>query len=211
MTVYDAMTGEIYPVKAEYHKGDTVLERSMFDHDSLLLWLEPAGTASMVSEELLSETDNAENTENDSASEEKKCSFQLDISDQVEIVRSEPNVSILDLAEYAFDGGEWQPEEEILRIDNLFREKLGYPLRMELLHSRGPMTERKALNILCPCDSIFIQRSVGRDFSLPWKMTRKPEYSWMRSSGKPCRGWYTDHCIRKCRFRRWNPESMNWL
>ena len=61
MTVYDAMTGEIYPVKAEYHKGDTVLERSMFDHDSLLLWLEPAGTASMVSKELLSETDNAEN------------------------------------------------------------------------------------------------------------------------------------------------------
>lgn len=42
-----------------------------------------------------------------------------------------PNVSILDLAEYAFDGGEWQSEEEILRIDNQFREKLGYPLRME--------------------------------------------------------------------------------
>lgn len=39
VTVYDAMTGEIYPVNAEYHKGDTVLKRSMFDHDSLLLWL----------------------------------------------------------------------------------------------------------------------------------------------------------------------------
>ena len=54
--------------------------------------LHAANTASMVSEELLSETDNAENTENGSASEEKKCSCQLDISDQVEIVHSEPNV-----------------------------------------------------------------------------------------------------------------------
>ena len=116
MTVYDAMTGKIYPVKAEYHKGDTILKQSMFDHDSLLLWLESAD-------------EKAESEKTDST--EKTVIHELPISDQVEIVCSEPNVSILDLAEYAFDGGEWQSEEEILRIDNQFREKLGYPLRME--------------------------------------------------------------------------------
>lgn len=198
MTVYDAMTGEIYPVKAEYHKGDTVLERSMFDHDSLLLWLEPAGTASMVSEELLSETDNAENNKSGSASEEKKCSCQLDISDQVEIVRSEPNVSILDLAEYAFDGGEWQPEEEILRIDNQFREKLGYPLRMEAFAQ--PWTNDRVEGF---------EHTLSLRFHIHTEVLLEGIFLAMENDEKTrifldekavenrAEGWYTDHCIRK--------------
>ena len=35
---------------------------------------------------------------------------------------------------------EWQEREELLRIDNLFREKLHYPLRMEALAQ--PWTEK---------------------------------------------------------------------
>ena len=137
--------GEIYPVNAEYHKGDTVLKRSMFDHDSLLLWLEPAGTGE-------------ENSEFGSACEAKKCSCALDISDQVEIVRSEPNVSILDLAEYAFDGGEWQDEDEILRIDNRFRENWDIRSVWRLLRSHGPTIRWKVLNILWLYGSISIPK-----------------------------------------------------
>lgn len=71
MTVYDAMTGEIYPVKAEHHKGDTILKQSMFDHDSLLLWLESADEKA--------ESEKTDNTE-------KTVIHELPISDQVEIV-----------------------------------------------------------------------------------------------------------------------------
>ncbi len=49
----------------------------------------------------------------------------------VPVTLEEPNVLLLDQAEYRFDEEPWQPREEILRIDNLFREKLGMPLRME--------------------------------------------------------------------------------
>ena len=44
------------------------------------------------------------------------------------------------MAQYAFDEEEWQEREELLRIDNLFREKLHYPLRMEALAQ--PWTEK---------------------------------------------------------------------
>ena len=42
---------------------------------------------------------------------------------------SEPNMCLLDMGEYALDGGEWQPAEEILRMDNAARRALGIPPR----------------------------------------------------------------------------------
>jgi hypothetical protein len=42
---------------------------------------------------------------------------------------SERNVLLLDQAEYALDDGPWQPKEEILRLDNVVRDTLGYPRR----------------------------------------------------------------------------------
>ena len=43
----------------------------------------------------------------------------------------EPNVCVLDMAKSSLDGMEWKRPEEILRIDNAYRKKLGYPLRQE--------------------------------------------------------------------------------
>lgn len=55
---------------------------------------------------------------------------------------SEPNVLLLDMAEYRFDGGEWMEREEILRLDNVCREIAGYPLRMEAFAQ--PWTSEKS-------------------------------------------------------------------
>ena len=38
---------------------------------------------------------------------------------------------MLDYAEYKFDDGEWQPKNEILKIDNEFRQLLGLPRRQD--------------------------------------------------------------------------------
>lgn len=142
----------------------------------------------------------------------KKCSCQLDISDQVEIVRSEPNVSILDLAEYAFDGGEWQPEEEILRIDNLFREKLGYPLRMEAFAQ--PWTNDREEGF---------EHTLSLRFHIHTEILLEEIFLAMENDGKTrifldekavenrAEGGIQITVSAKCRFRRWNPESMNWL
>lgn len=43
----------------------------------------------------------------------------------------EPNAFLLDYAEYRFDDGEWQPRNEILKIDNEFRQLLGFPRRQD--------------------------------------------------------------------------------
>ncbi|KAF5624678.1 glycoside hydrolase family 2 [Fusarium tjaetaba] len=53
---------------------------------------------------------------------------QVDI-DHVEL--SEPNVLLLDYASFSTDGKAWEPETEILRIDNIIRERLGLPLKGE--------------------------------------------------------------------------------
>ena len=58
---------------------------------------------------------------------------------------SEPNVLLLDMAEYRFDGKDgdsWKDKEEILRLDNECRKAAGYPLRMEAFAQ--PWTSEKA-------------------------------------------------------------------
>lgn len=47
----------------------------------------------------------------------------------VEVSLSEPNVLLLDMAEYQIEGGPWQPREELLRIDNIAREQFGWKPR----------------------------------------------------------------------------------
>jgi hypothetical protein len=42
---------------------------------------------------------------------------------------SEPNALLLDQAEWRVNGGAWQPREEILRLDNLVRRRVGLPDR----------------------------------------------------------------------------------
>jgi hypothetical protein len=47
----------------------------------------------------------------------------------IKITLSEENVLLLDRAQWRLDDGEWQKEEEVLRLDNLAREALGQPHR----------------------------------------------------------------------------------
>jgi hypothetical protein len=47
------------------------------------------------------------------------------LADPVAITLSEPNVLVLDQAEWKLNSEDWQPREEILRIDNLVRRRLG--------------------------------------------------------------------------------------
>ena len=111
-TLYNTLDGSICPLIAEYHDGMTIIKQSMHMHDSLLLKLKPSPEASggfvMYANDPEPEA-------------ELLTTYDFELS--------EPNVLVLDMAEYAFDDGEWQQTDELLRIDNLFREKLGYPLR----------------------------------------------------------------------------------
>ena len=103
---YNTATGTHTPLTVTYANGTTQFLRVMYDSDSLLLRLtEKAAKRVAVA------------TPNTYA-------FKL----------SEPNVLLLDAAEFAIDGGEYQPRTELLRANNLCRIQLGiFPLRCFVL------------------------------------------------------------------------------
>ena len=113
------LTGPVLPGHVSHEHGKTVIHRDMYDHDSLLLRLIPADTAVSGS------------PSHDSAAVAEVSASVIKTDGRVPVTLSEPNVMVLDQAEYAFDDGPWQEKEELLRIDNKFRQILGYPLRME--------------------------------------------------------------------------------
>lgn len=113
--LYDAMNGTTRELPAEYHDGWTWIHHGFYAHDSLLLRLTPVADAvstpfEEVPEKVLSESYLPALTD-----------YRL----------HEPNVCVLDLAQYRLDGGAWQAREEILRIDDALRRTCGYPLRTE--------------------------------------------------------------------------------
>ena len=108
----DTATGEIAPLHVAYKKGRTVLRYAFYAYDSLLIELTPGRAEA-----------------GEDAPAEKKFDYYA-LWHPVEIALSEPNVLLLDTAQYAFDDEEnWRDEEELLRADDAFREELGYPLR----------------------------------------------------------------------------------
>jgi len=110
--LYDTQTGEIRPLGVKYENGNTVISRRAYDFDSFLFRL----------------------TEGRSDIPEEKLKLEI-VPDRlrfgkVDYELSEPNVLLLDLAEYKLDDdGEYSPPEEILRLDNKCRQRLGWPDR----------------------------------------------------------------------------------
>lgn len=111
--LYDTMTGKITPVPYRYDGAFTVLNREMNAFDSVLLKLEKDCDCAEVAE----------------TAEADEIIQAFDIKNAVDYTLDEPNVLLLDQAQYAFDDGDWCDTEEVLRIDNKFRELLGYPMR----------------------------------------------------------------------------------
>lgn len=103
-TVLDTLTGNTSPIAANYADGSTILRHTFPAHGHLLLQLDPGkAKASAQSKE-------ADYTE----------TGRLD--GPVPVTLSEPNVLLLDQAEWRIDGGDWQPSEELLRIDDAVRK-----------------------------------------------------------------------------------------
>ena len=109
--IYDTANGSIYPVKTEYQGNKTIIRYEMFGYDSLLLKLKE-GENNEVSAVL--RPDGAEEALCEA------CDYEL----------SEDNILVLDMAQWKLDGDEeFSEKEEILRLDNLVRERLGFKKR----------------------------------------------------------------------------------
>ncbi len=107
--IYDTISGDISPIRCEYINGNTVIAKTMFEYDSLLLRLDEGRAQSAVP-----------------AEKEYHLADANAMPALVPYILSERNVMLLDTAEFALDGGDFMAEEEILRLDNVCRKMLGF-------------------------------------------------------------------------------------
>lgn len=110
---------------------------------------------------------------------------------------SEPNVLLLDVAEYRFDNGPWRGAEEILRLDNRCRKTAGYPLRMEAFAQ--PWTQEKSE----PEHTLTLRFWVESEIEINGACLalEELEATTIQVNGeiigkKDC-GYFVDECIRK--------------
>lgn len=114
----------------------------------------------------------------------------------------EPNVCVLDRARHRLDGGPWQPEAEILRVDRAVRKALGLQLRGgEMLQpwfaARQPQPPVRARL------ELEFEFHVGELPAVPVELVmEKPEAFQVSLNGKPlaasgARGWWVDICLKR--------------
>jgi len=126
--VYDTQTGDIRPAERAAARGQTVISATLYDYDSLLLRLDHGASLPQAK------------PENDAAKR------TLHVPQTVDYHLEEPNVLLLDKAEYALDGGGYFPEEEILRADNVLRSMLGWPNRKNDIAQPWTITPEKPVH-----------------------------------------------------------------
>jgi len=177
--LYDTITGDIKPISADYQNGTTIIKKVLHMHDSLLLKLLPG--VSTVSESKNAHADNF-----------------VEIAAPHAFKLAEPNVLVLDMAEYAFNDEAWQAKDEILRVDNLFRKQLGYPMRMQSLAQPWTLAPAEASgNILSLRYTINSEISLDEVF-LALENAEGTEVIWNGTQIKsPANGYYVDLSIHK--------------
>ncbi len=124
VTLYDAMTGKKSVPCYSVANGETSVSLITYSYDSILLQL--------------SDKEMAERT----AAAQSRSYVRLPANRVWSFKREEPNVCLLDMAMYSFDGKNYLPEEEVLRIDDAARKRFGLPSIMgKLAYQPWAITE----------------------------------------------------------------------
>lgn len=112
---YDAMSGKRMEQAYETDGENTYLNAKIYEHDSVLLELYPQKEKTKI------------------LKKEKKDEiiYEEYMPSVVSCELEEPNVVLLDMAEYSLDGGIWKKKEELLKIDDVAREAWGYRKRTD--------------------------------------------------------------------------------
>ncbi len=128
--LYDTVNGRILPMAFRAENGRTELSQLLYAQDSLLIRLKPLEAAASAEEIRGEERFESENLslcqelvvgEGDVA--EAPSEQGPVYRDGVRYTLSEPNVLVLDMAEYSLDGLHFESTEELLRIDTALRVK----------------------------------------------------------------------------------------
>ena len=107
-------------------EGKTEIRTDLYDLDSLLIHYVPFTGSGSAQE----------------APEKQRRTLAL--PQRVRCSLSEPNVYLLDKAQFRLDNGPWQEVQELLRADNVLREYLGWPSRQASVAQPWTIQEERA-------------------------------------------------------------------
>jgi len=125
VTLYDTMSGKTFPLPCTHENGYTVIRRGMYAHDSLLLRFDDA--PSVVQQKATP----------------VRAVHAHSVAETAAYTLSEPNVLLLDKAEFALDQEPYRPSCELLKADNVMREQLGFPSRQSAVAQPWVIEEEK--------------------------------------------------------------------
>lgn len=137
---YDAQNGIILEIPSETYKDGgeiwTCIDWTTWAQDSLLLQLKPKKNESKELKKNI-----------DLRIKERKLQKKYQLVQKIEQVENfhcqEKNMLLLDFAQYQLDGGSVQKRQEILRLDNEIRKKLGFELRNGVMKQPWAMQEKE--------------------------------------------------------------------
>ena len=181
VTIYDTLTGETKPSETEMIDGWTYLNYLMYEHDSLLLRL-------VESNEIMPVLPKKEVTVN--------STYPKLFLTPVPVTLHEPNVLLLDMAEYALDDEQYRPREEILRLDSILRDELNWAPRGNAIaqpwvehDTSTPHTLRLKYTF---CSEINIKNA-----ELALENAAITKVTLNGANADTINGWYVDKCIGK--------------
>ena len=146
--LYHTLNGDIEPMPCRYRDGWTVMAYTFYDNDSLLVKLEKAegiedcGCEAIAGQPGAVKASNgteqngagktasgAEQTGIGKTTSVREYAGEVKIFSCTDYTLEEPNVLVLDMAQYSVDGEAFGECEEILRVDDIIRKKLGFSSR----------------------------------------------------------------------------------
>lgn len=181
--IYNTLTGEIHKINYEIKNGNTIIEKTLYDNDSLLLKLSEKTADSYKKED-----------------EPLELSEKIFIKDVVSYTLSEENVYILDTAEYKIDDEEYMPEEEILKADQALRIRFGYKFR------DGEDCQPWAIEKQMPEHTLNLRYKIFSDIEYDgaFLALEDAENAEIMLNGNAVKsevvGWFTDKSIKKVRL-----------
>lgn len=211
VTEYNTLSGEIYTPSYEIKDGKTYINYLMFAEDSFLIKITPAKEDKKVSgnapERALPMGVGLKNLQNpaDKSFINRKTKKYISVKDRNEYTLEEPNVVLLDMAQYAFDGEEYTAFfEDSARIGDIGRARFyenyqeqtacqpWVPMPEELKNDSGHTVKHRFVfesDITLKNTCLALEEAESATIWINGREIKK-EYC----------GWHVDKCIEKVKL-----------
>ena len=211
ITEYNTLTGEIYTPAYKIENGETFADFRMFTEDSVLIKLTPASEDKVVEGNAparavpMSINDTAiKRANNKDFVAEFIGGKYAKTADKMDYVLDEQNVILLDMAEFAFDGGEYEPQVDSARIGDIGRARYytqhqmqtsiqpWVPVPEELKNDKGHTVKRRfTFETEIDLENTYLALEEAEDACIFINGTEiEKEFD----------GWYVDECIKKVKL-----------